>query len=205
MTRLLLAALGVAAAAAAIPAAPQYLKPGQPLPGMAPADPGPVTVRNPGFEEAPVTGRKCLPGWDCVMHVSSDSFRFFLDDSQPAAGAHSGCFESVGREPWGKMVQGLRIGPGTRGKRVRLSALVRLDGVTGEGAGPILRASGGGGNELASRFEAKPGTSGWQPVSAELDVPDGAYVLELGFALRGKGRICVDEVRFEVLPARPAV
>ena len=181
----------------------QSLPLGKALPGMV-RPPQDVVVRNPGFEAGPQPGSACPAGWACVMHAASDSFRFFYDDAHPAAGTRSGCFESVGREPWGKMVQGHPVGQPLRGKRVRLSALVRLEDVTGDGAGPILRADGGSGNELAYRFEPRGGSAGWHPVSAELDVPQGTYILELGFALKGKGRICVDDVRFEVLPG-PAV
>jgi len=196
--------LALAACTAAAGVAAQSLPLGKPLPGMVRTVPD-VAVRNPGFETGPLAGRACPTGWDCIMHAASDSFRFFYDDAHPAAGAHSGCFESVGHEPWGKMVQGHPVGDALRGKRVRLSAVVRLENVTGEGAGPILLAQGGSGNEVAYRFEPRAGSEGWHAVSAELDVPQSTYLLELGFALRGKGRLCVDEVRFEVLPGRPAV
>jgi hypothetical protein len=182
-------------------AAGQVLPLGKPLPGMGPAAAPEVTLRNPGFETPTRAGASCPTGWECIMHAASDSFRFFLDDAHPAAGTHSGCFESVGRQPWGKMVQGHPAGASVRGKHVRLSALVRLKDVTGEGAGPILMAHGGSGNELAHRFAPTAAGTGWHRVSAELDVPQDTYILELGFALQGKGQVCVDEVRFEVLAA----
>lgn len=196
MTR---AITGAALFLASTLAAAQALPLGKPLPGMTRADPPAVALLNPGFEAPARPGAACPAGWECVMHAASDSFRFFDDAEHPGSGAHSGCFESVGREPWGKMVQGHPVGAPLRGRRVRLSALLRLDKVTGDGAGPLLRAQGGSGNEVANRFEPAAGTSGWHRVSAELDVPQDTYLLELGFALRGKGRVCVDEVRFEVL------
>lgn len=179
----------------------QALPLGKPLPGMERAEPPEVKLRNPDFETPTRPGALCPTGWECIMHAASDSFRFFLDESHPAAGARSGCFESVGRQPWGKMVQGHPAGTSVRGKRVRLSALLRLKDVTGVGAGPILMAHGGSGNELANRFAPIAGGTGWQSVSAELDVPKDTYILELGFSLQGKGQVCVDEVRFEVLPS----
>lgn len=145
------------------------------------------------------SGAVCPTGWDCIMHSASDSFRFFNDGEHPGAGGRSGCFESVGRQPWGKLVQGHVNIESLRGKRIRLRALARLENVVGQGAGPFLLAQGGSGNTLANGFEPQAGTSGWHPVSAELDVPQGTYLLELGFALVGRGRLCVDDVRFEVL------
>ena len=179
-------------------AAAQNLPLGKPIPGMTPPAPKEVALHNPDFETPMREGASCPAGWSCIMHAASDSFRFFYDEAQPAAGKRSGCLESVGREPWGKLVQAHRVGDSVRGKHVRLSALVRLEGVTGDGAGLIVRADGGSGNELAYRFEPKPGSSGWHPASAELDIPPDTYVLELGVALKGKGRACLDEVRFEV-------
>jgi hypothetical protein len=186
------------AASIAFCAAAQTLPLGKPIPGMTPAEPKELTLQNPDFEAPMREGASCPTGWGCIMHAASDSFRFFYDEAHPAAGKRSGCLESVGREPWGKLVQAHRVGDSVRGKHVRVSALLKLEDVTGNGAGLILRADGGSGNELAYRFEPKAGSAGWHPVSAELDIPPGTYVLELGLALKGKGRACLDEVRFEV-------
>jgi len=191
-----LPALAAAALAAAACAAP----PGAEAPRPAvPAATAALVLRNPGFEEPARPGRACPTGWDCVMHSASDSFRFFYDESHPAQGLRSGCFESVGKEPWGKLVQGHAHVEALRGKRVRLSALVRLENVTGRGAGPVIIAQGGSGYEVASRLELATGSGGWEPMSAELDVPQSTFLVEVGFALQGHGRVCADQVRFEVL------
>jgi hypothetical protein len=181
----------VAPREARAPAAPAQLPTGQAASSLA--------LRNPGFEEPPTPGRACPTGWDCLMHVSSDSFRFSYDEAHPAQGARSACFESVGKEPWGKLVQGQQHMEALRGHRVRLSALVRLENVAGRGAGPLLIAQGGSGAEVASRAELKAGSAGWHAVSAELEIPRSTFLLEVGFVLYGHGRICADQVRLEVL------
>lgn len=184
-------------AAAPVAAAPGQLPLGRPLPGQGSS--GGVVLRNPGFEVPFPAGGRCPPGWDCAAHSGAQSFRFFYDESHPAKGRASACIEPVTREPWAKLVQAHGHIESLRGKRVRLSALVRLENVAGAGAGPILIAQGGSGNEVASRVELKPGNGDWHPVQVELEVPQSAFLLELGLVLEGTGRACVDEVRLEVL------
>ena len=160
---------------------------------------GGLVLRNPGFEAPYPAGGRCPPGWDCSAHSGALSFRFFSDEAHPASGRASGCIEPVTHEPWGKIVQGHAHVDALRGKRVRLSALVRLENVAGKGAGLMALAQGGSGNVLASRRELQAGTSDWHPVQVEMEVPRLASVLELGLVMEGTGRACMDEVRFEVL------
>jgi hypothetical protein len=156
-----------------------------------------LPLANAGFEEAS-TLASCAPGWNCSMHADPKSFRFALDHGQAAGGRASLCIEPVTREPWGKATQSV-TDPRLRGKHVRFSLAVRTEGVAGNGAGPLVVAYGGSGQILVARQQFVKGTAGWRRVALELDVPATAYVVEVGAALEGTGRACIDDARLEIL------
>jgi hypothetical protein len=158
-----------------------------------------IALRNPGFEDEPNPGRACPMGWDCTMHADPNSFRFFHDDAAPARGKRSLCMEPVNKEPLGVASQGLFDMARIRGGRVRFSVEVRLDAVTGSGAGPFVVAQGGGGAAVAHATRLRSGTQGWQRVEVEMDVPANAALIEFGVTLEGRGRVCLDDARLEVL------
>jgi hypothetical protein len=154
-------------------------------------------LANAGFEEAS-TLASCAPGWSCSMHADPNSFRFVLDHGQAAGGRASLCIEPATREPWGKATQSVTDAR-LRGKHVRFSLAVRTEGVAGHGAGPLVVAYGGSGQILAVRQHFVQGTARWRRIALELDVPATTYVLEVGAALEGTGRACIDDARLEIL------
>jgi hypothetical protein len=176
--------LGIAAAlVAGCAAAPSALRP--------------VALANPGFED-PSRQAGCAPGWGCSMHADPNSFRFFLDGNGAAAGAWSLCIEPVGREPWGKATQAV-LDPSIRGRRVRFSAALRTADVAGHGAGVQAVAHGNAGEIMGVRDEWIAGTRPWQRLSLEIDVPPNTRDLEVGVALEGTGRACLDDARLEIV------
>jgi hypothetical protein len=158
-----------------------------------------VTLKNPGFEEATRPGENCAVGWGCSMHNDPTSFRFFHEEGGGTGGARGYCIESVGREPWGRLSQVLGKESATplRGARLRLSIAMKLDGVTGGTAGPLIIAQGGSGQVLRNSANLQPAKKGWQRLETEMDVPDGTFLLEIGALLQGKGKVCLDDVRLE--------
>ena len=160
-----------------------------------------IALKNPGFED-PATARPCPVGWDCTMHADPKSFRFFHDEASPAAGRASLCIEPAGKEPWGIASQGVFDIAAIRGARVRFSALIRVDGVTGDGAGPYITARGA---SLARDSVLVKGTQDWRRIGVEIEVPPGAPFIELGVTLEGRGRVCLDDALLEVVhvPKRP--
>jgi hypothetical protein len=154
-----------------------------------------VTVANAGFEAGMKAQNRCALSWDCTMHNDPESFRFSLLESGAAAGSRSLCVERAANEPWMLLTQATQDAS-LRGKRVRLSMQVRVEGVTGGGAGPWLLAQA---RPVANASRLAKGTSGWQPLSVELALPADAQVVEFGAILEGPGKACFDEVRLEVL------
>jgi hypothetical protein len=154
-----------------------------------------IALKNPGFED-PNTARPCPVGWDCTMHNDPKSFRFFHDQAAPASGKASLCIEPAGKEPWALASQGVFDIAPLRGARVRFSAAIRVDAVSGDGAGPYVTARGAA---LAYDKRLVSGTQGWQRIAVEIEVPAGAPFIELGVALDGRGRVCVDDTLLEVI------
>lgn len=159
-----------------------------------------VALRNAGFELDLARGSYCPPSWSCIMHSDATSYRYFLDETNPASGKRSLCFERVRNEPWAQATQGLfQEVTQLRGKRVRLSLSVRIDGAV-EGAGPWIMAHGGSGNRLSHDERLAKGTQRWERMQLDFAVPPTTAVLEVGAMLHGAGRLCIDDARLEILP-----
>ena len=128
------------------------------------------------------------------MHNDPKAFRFSLQGNA-VAGARSVCVERVANEPWALMTQAFE-NPALRGRRVRLSMSVLVEGVTGDGAGPWALVQG---NPPTHERKLVRGTAGWQRVAVEMAVPANGVVVEVGATMEGPGKACFDDVRVEVL------
>jgi hypothetical protein len=88
------------------------------------------------------------------------------------------------------------------GKRVRFSASVRTENVTGW-SGLWMRTDS---NERSAmtfdNMKDRPikGTTGWNRTAVVLDVPANATLIALGVIVSGEGAAWLDDVRFEVVP-----
>jgi hypothetical protein len=140
------------------------------------------------------------------MHADPRSFRFFLDGEAPGAGKRSLCIEPITKQPYGKAIQSHHDARLWGGKLVRVSMMVKVENVTGAGAGPMLAAHDSPGliarpRTTYVRYSEKlvSGTSGWQRVETELVVPPETVLIEFGALLQGAGRACFDDVRVEFL------
>jgi hypothetical protein len=193
----------VVAAAKPAPAAPATVPAAAPVTSVR-AVVATLKLENPGFEDKRGEGEACAGGWSCSMHADPHSFTFKPMETGAAGGTRSYCVEAVGKEPWANMTQGLRDIALARGGRVRFSAAVKLEAVTGKGAGPIIIAQGGTGESIGHAQVLATGERGWQRLEVELDVPKATSILEVGMTFEGRGRACMDDARLEVLaPAGP--
>ena len=194
----LLALAGCAPAPPAVAPAPVAAPPAPAAPAPVPRPVPPpvpgIALRNASFETPMTPDNRCAPGWDCTMHNDPRAFRFYLQDNA-AAGARSLCVERVHDEPWALVTQGFD-GPMVRGAKLRLSMSVMVVGATGEGAGPWALVQG---NPPINPRRLVRGTSGWQRLSIDIDVPRDRFIVEVGATLEGPGKACFDDVRVEVL------
>jgi hypothetical protein len=155
-----------------------------------------VTLANAGLEEPTAPGVRCPPRWACNSHADPSSHRFFLDTAAPASGKASLCVERVTREPWAIATLAAQDAA-LRGKRVRFSLSVRVEGAT-DGAGPWVLVHGPYGNLLHDQRLVKT-TAGWQPMAIEFTVSPEARLVEVGAILEGPGKVCLDDARLEIL------
>lgn len=153
-----------------------------------------VELKNPGFERDPPPGYACVVGWTCAMHSDPTSYRFWIDESSPRNEMRSACIERI-RDEYGLMTQDV-TDPNLRGKRVRFSIDMRMEGVTGNGGGPWVQVAGGGGGYFQKLVS---GTRGWERGTIEFTVSGAAEMLRVGAVLEGPGRLCLDDARLEIL------
>lgn len=88
-----------------------------------------------------------------------------------------------------------------RGQRVRFSAQLRPRGVD-EGAGLWFRVDGADGKVLAfDNMQSRPvlGTQDWKVYDVVVDVPEQGERIAYGVLLIGKGRLGVDDLRFDTV------
>lgn len=122
------------------------------------------------------------------------------DKSVKRSGQASGFLRS--KEPkiegFGTLMQ--TIGPARyAGKRVRLSAAVKVDKVVAW-AGLWLRIDGNGSTALGfDNMEDRPivGTADWKTYEVVLDVPKDAKAIAFGILLSGTGALWIDDVKLE--------
>ena len=167
--------------------------------------------RNLSFEEpAPVDGFP--PGWWFIQHAGPPSFEFAIDDRGSKAGQRSLRIKRTGTEPFGLVFQFVNADR-FRGKRVRLTALLRLDKVEAfgnstlremSGAVLMLRSQGGEGALDDMRDRPLRGTKPWTEARVEIDVPAAANRVEFGALLSGTGTLWTTAFKLEVVEPNAA-
>jgi RNA polymerase sigma factor (sigma-70 family) len=138
------------------------------------------------------------------------NYDLISDAGEPRAGHATTCLRSLGTAPraqWGALRIMQRDLEQYRGKRVRISAMLKCEGVAARG-GIFANAMSTDGKLLASDNATgrRPvtGTVGWLRYSVLIDVPADAAAIESGVILSGPGKIWADEVKYEVLTSTRA-
>ena len=168
--------------------------------------------RNLSFEE-PAAANGFPPGWWFIQHAGRPSFEFAIDDRAFKAGQRSLRIKRTGTEPFGLVLQGVKADR-FRGKRVQLTALLRLDQVDAFGKGAMrdmsgaalmLRTQGGVASALDDmRDRPMRGTKDWAVVRVEIDVPATADRVEFGAVLSGTGTLWATAFKLEVVEPNAA-
>ena len=157
-----------------------------------------VPLKNAGIEDDWPAGYPCVPGWICLMHSDPAAYRFAPDEAKPAKGKRSACVTRVKDEPWVSTIQASLDGA-LRGKHMRFSLDVRLQGVTGKGAGAWAALKDSRGVLLHEVEKLAGGTVGWRRLAVEFTVPTEAMQVHVGAVLLGPGEICFDDAVLEIL------
>jgi len=160
--------------------------------------------RNLSFEDATEATGGHPRGWEFLQHGGNPSFEFAVDDQVAKDGKHSLRIKRTGTEPYCLVSQTIKADR-FRGKRVRLTAFVRLDNVESFGRGVsgaylLLKSDGGGGRSFDDmRDRPLRGTKPWTEVNVEIDVLPVAAVIEFGAGLTGSGTLWVDAFKLEAV------
>jgi len=128
-----------------------------------------------------------------------EGYELSRDDTEKHARKASGCVRSTGdgTDGFGTLTQAFRA-DGYRGKRLRMTAYVKTDGVE-RNTGLWMRIDGKEKTGLAfDNMMGRPikGTTDWKKYEVVLDVPDEIF---FGLLVAGKGRGWVDDIAFEVV------
>jgi hypothetical protein len=157
-----------------------------------------VPLKNAGIEDDWPAGYPCVPGWICLMHSDATAYRFAPDEAKPAKGKRSACVTRVRDEPWVSTIQA-NFDRALLGKRLRFSLDVRLQGVTGKGAGAWVALKDARGVLLHQVEKLAGGTRDWQRLAVEFTVAPETAEMHVGTVLLGPGEICFDDAVLEIL------
>jgi len=123
-------------------------------------------------------------------------------DAQMAYNGHSSAYLKS-KEPvsdgFGTLMQQFQAAK-YAGKRLRLSAFVKADGVR-EWAGLWMRVDQGAQSVAFDNMEDRPikGSTAWQKYEVVLDVPPQANRIAFGVLLGGQGRVWLNSVKLDVV------
>lgn len=139
-------------------------------------------------------------GWS-VGGDGLDSYMVGLDRSTRHSGSGSALIRSAKRLPAGHaaITQTVGVSP-YRGKRVRLSAYIKAERVTGH-AGLWMLVDGAGYSLDFDNMANRPikGTADWQRYEVVLDVPEESFSLVFGSLLHGEGQVWADDFKLEIV------
>jgi len=176
--------------------------------GVGIAGPGRLWVDDPKLEivgsDVAVTGRppkrenSKLKGW-ILTGDSPDAYEIDLDPTTKHNGKGSGTIRSISSPTgFGTLMQ--QSSPAAYlGKRVRLSAFVKAEGVE-KWAGLWMRLDTDARSTVSfDNMEDRPikGTVDWRKYEVVLDVPSNATNLAFGVLITGAGHVWIDDLKFE--------
>lgn len=150
-----------------------------------------------------------LEGWgnDNPQHDADKLYEIGIDSKGRLPNKPSAFLTSKAGDPahYGTLMQNF-VPTKFRGKRVRYSAYLKTEDVA-HGAGLWIVVIGAKNNNHAWNMTAKPirGTTDWKKVEWVFDAPNDARYFSFGIDLTGKGKVWVDDFRFEIVDKKISV
>jgi hypothetical protein len=146
-------------------------------------------------------------GW-LVSGDGAADYRVTLDPAIKHGGRRSAMLSALAPHParYVTLMQGFDAAA-FRNKRIRVSAFLRGEGLTGR-ADAWARVRGLGsaeGGALGGASCPLDGTFDWKPCELVFDVPDESVEVQLGFGITGDGALWIDDVKIEVVSRKTAV
>lgn len=162
-----------------------------------------IEIVNADFESGK-PGNDGPHGWSTAQHTGPLSYDFALDSGEKKSGTQSLRVTNIGPEPFGSLIQSIPAA-GLGGKKLRLTAWVKVSGIPEEGkrTGAVLsltalRGSAVLASEAMRRRELR-GSADWTRHSIELAIPAGAARIDFGAVLQGTGKMWVDDFTLETV------
>jgi len=159
-----------------------------------------ATPRNLDFETSS-TGAELPYGWQ-RFGTTPQSYAASLDHTVVHGGKTSGHLAAISGQPPGSATIAQTVLAGAyRGRRLRLTAWLRSEGITVRGSlwmrvedsrGQVGPMDDGSDRPLEQ-------AAGWQQHTIVLDVADDATFIHYGIGMSGPGQMWVDDVRLEVV------
>jgi hypothetical protein len=141
---------------------------------------------------------KLPPPW-IVTGAGAAKYAAGIDQADGVRGAKFIRSTTDDATTWGALSQGISA-QNYLGQRIRFSARVRTDGVTGW-AGLWMRVDRAGRPVAFYNSADKPikGSTDWQERSVVLDVPNDADAIVFGVIDNGKGQVWIDSLALEAV------
>lgn len=163
-----------------------------------------VLLALPGSARA---GAQLPPGWFLSESVPGN-YTTYVDTERPCEGHRTVLLQSRAARPEGyaSFMQRFRA-DAFRGKRIRFSAVVRVEDVQGW-AGLHMRIDDASHRALAfDNMQSRPlvGSGGCTRHAVVLDVPQDSVTIALGLIMYGAGKVWISDMKFEQVDASVAV
>jgi hypothetical protein len=152
----------------------------------------PNLLVNPGFEELTKNGRPAA--WRAAQHAGKIAYTYELDAETVFDGVHSYKIEQYAEQAYG-IVKQIRQLPDEQNKAFSFTAMLKTKDVA-PGMGLKLTVNCIGNNSrILKQYLSEPtnGTTDWQKVTLEGDIPKGTVKLDIGIMLGTFGVGWVDE------------
>lgn len=145
-----------------------------------------------------------LKGWTKMEEGDGSTpiaYRSGVDRGQARGGIAPAFLTSDGSQPNGYANLVQYIDPSTyRGKRVRLTTVIKTDGVA-KYAGPWIAQDSKGADVWDAEHSKVKAPRSWTPSSLVIDVPEDCTALGFGIMIKGVGKVWVSRVALEVAGA----
>jgi hypothetical protein len=157
----------------------------------------PNLLLNSSFEE--LTEKQKPVAWGHSQHAGKVAYTYQIDTEVAFDGMQSYRIEQYAKQAYGIVKQSLVLSD-RKSKTFSFTAMLKTkDVVAGNGWKLVLNCRGSN-NNILKQFQSEPmnGSTDWQKVSLEGDIPKGTVKFGVGIMLMSQGAAWVDATYFSV-------
>jgi hypothetical protein len=152
---------------------------------------------NPGFEE--LTEKQKPVAWRTSQHAGKTAYKYEIDSEVVFDEMHSYRIEQHIDQAYG-MVQQSVVLPDKESKTFLFTAMMKTKDVAAGRGWLVSLTCKNGNNSILKQFQSEPmiGTTDWQKVTLEGDIPKGTVKFSVGILLGSLGTGWVDDTSLSV-------